>query len=190
MSDLIEATKRSETVTIDGTDYELKPLSCYEIAGLVKAERKLQREQLVQNLKDAEIKGDEFFLALNSFDRERLTQADWIEYVNDIRSDYDICRVSLKKSGVADAKADELAKKVLPSMATKAYLCSLAVVTPQLPMEGTVDPKTGNPLAYSTPEELENGSLQAGSSNEIESNTTTSKSETLSNSRQPSLSGV
>ena len=139
MGDIIEETQHSVKVPVDGKEYTLEFLTSYDRAELMIEHRKELREKLKANLKDAEADQQQRFSELQAFDEAQVTQRDWIDYVNDIRSDYPIVLRSLGCHHAGEAAA--IARKIPLTMTLKAQLCGLALVdkTP----EDETDPTKG-----------------------------------------------
>jgi hypothetical protein len=172
--DLLEATSAELKRKVGDVECTFKQLTAYDRAELLRADLlerqaawKAQRAELVANLKESGIDGEQMFAELETF-RERCpyraTEQDWILFCNDPTKELLIFAAALHDAH--GAHAEELARKARLSLNDKAELCGLSV-------GGDKEDPDPNPTApaYGTP-----GQNSTGPKPDSESNTTSPKS--------------
>jgi hypothetical protein len=157
--DLLEATESELKRKVGREDCTFSLLTAYDRANLLRADleerraaHKAQREELLANLKAAEITGAQAFEELESF-RERTpqtaTETDWIVFVNDPTKEMQLYAASLKPTH--GDRSEELAKRARLSLIDKAAICGLSIVTPKDEETPDPNPQTAIPTSYGTP---------------------------------------
>ncbi len=178
--DLLEATSAELKRRVGDVDCTFKQLTAYDRAELLRADLKerqeawkAQRAELVANLKESGIEGEQMFAELETF-RERCpyraTEQDWILFCNDPTKEVLIFSAALNGT----PNAGELAKNARLSLPDKAAICGLFVGGDK--EEETPDPNPTAP-AYGTP-----GQNSTGQKPDSESNTTSPAYQTPSTS--------
>lgn len=109
MADVIDAVKTYVLIPVGGQQVKFEKLNSYDRAALLEEYRKALRDKLVANLKECGLAPQERFVELQTFDEKSMTEKDWIEYVNDVRTDLVLLERALQKHH-AD-KAPALAKQ-------------------------------------------------------------------------------
>jgi hypothetical protein len=160
MSDIIEATEDRIVRKVAGTDRTFLIVDAYDRAALLRDDLEQRRSaraarklKLIENLKLAEIKGEQMYAELESFDDndpEHVTEQDWITLVNDPMWEVAILTRSLAKTYPDEAEA--IAKASRLNLADKARLCGLSVVEQRSKGEAeeTSDPNPSTPTTLGT----------------------------------------
>jgi hypothetical protein len=154
--DLLEATSAELKRKVGDVECTFKQLTAYDRAELLRADLlerqaawKAQRAELVANLKESGIDGEQMFAELETF-RERCpyraTELDWINFCNDPTKEVPIFAASLHDAH--GAHAEELARKARITLNDKAQICGLSVETKKDDLDP--NPMAPTPTAYGT----------------------------------------
>lgn len=166
MSDITEATESSLKKLVGAVECTFNYLTAYDRAELLRADLKARRDewdagraQLLADLDASGIEGPQKFTELQAYAENRplrTSEADWISFVNDPLNEPAICETSLRST---HKDASDLAKKARLSLAEKAKICGLALITVE-----DSDPNP-TPPAYGTGDQNSTGAKPVTESN-------------------------